>query len=139
MTEQERKEKLELLKGCAIEYAEDKAQESKLKKRLESNNASIKQLMELLDKDEIELDNGTKIVYSITTRESLDEEKLLVQLKMFAPETRCIQTKEYVDMDILEDEIYHGNLSDEALKAMDSCRNVKEIPTLNIRKSKKGA
>ena len=132
MTEQEK------LLQCAAEYVADKAEESKLKKRIESNNASIKALLELLGTDEVELPDGTRVVCSITKRESLNEEKAIAQLKMYAPDTNAIQTKEYIDMDILEGEIYRGILSDEALKAMDTCRNVKEIPTLTIRKAKKG-
>ena len=129
---------LERLKQCATEYVADKAEESRLKKRLESNNTSIKQLMEVLGKEDIELDDGSRVVYSLTKRESLDEDKLLVQLKKYAPDTQCIKTKEYIDMDVLENELYHEKLSQEALAAMDTCRNVKEIPTLNIRKAKKG-
>lgn len=94
--------------------------------------------MEVLGKEDIELDDGSRVVYSITKRESLDEDKLLVQLKKYAPDTQCIKTKEYIDMDVLENELYHDKLSSEALAAMDTCRNVKEIPTLNIRKAKKG-
>ena len=132
MTDEER------LKQYATEYVADKAEESKLKKRLESNNTNIKQLMEVLGKEDIELDDGSRVVYSITKRESLDEEKLLVQLKKYAPDTQCIKTKEYIDMDILENELYHDKIPEVALAAMDTCRNVKEIPTLNIKKAKKG-
>ena len=131
-------EQLDRLKQCATEYVADKAEESKLKKRIESNNTSIKQLMELLKKEEVELDDGSKVVYSVTKREVLDEELLIKKLKQFAPDTQCIKQKEYVDMDILESEIYKGDLSNEALSAMDECRNVKEVPTLNIKKAKKG-
>lgn len=129
---------LEQLKACAAEYVADKAEESKLKKRLDSNNASIKQLMELLQMDNVELDDGSKVHYGVTKKETLDEEKLLAQLKKYAPDTQCIKTKEYIDMDILENEIYHEKLSAEALAAMDTCRNVKETPTLTIKKAKKG-
>lgn len=128
----------ERLKQCATEYIADKAEESKLKKRIESNNTSIKQLMELLNKEEIELEDGAKVVYSVTQQETLNEDLLIKQLKQFAPDTQCIKTKEYVDMDILESEIYKGDLSDEALQAMDKCRGVKEIPKLTIKKAKKG-
>ena len=128
----------ERLKQCAAEYIADKAEESKLKKRIESNNTSIKQLMELLNKEEIELEDGAKVVYSVTQQETLNEDLLIKQLKQFAPDTQCIKTKEYVDMDILESEIYKGDLSDEALQAMDKCRGVKEIPKLTIKKAKKG-
>ena len=131
-------DRAERLKVCAAEYVADKAEESKLKKRLESNNSEIKELMRFFGQDEVELDDGTRVVYSVTQKTSLDEEKLLIQLKKYAPDTECIKTKEYIDMDILENEIYHEKLSAEALSAMDSCRNVKEVPTLNIRKAKKG-
>ncbi len=129
---------LEQLKQCAMEYVADKAEESKLKKRIESNNTSIKSLMEILKMEDVELDDGSKVHYGVTKKESLDEEKLLVQLKKYAPDTKCIKTKEYIDMDILESEIYHEQLPDEAMAAMDSCRNVKEVPTLTIKKAKKG-
>lgn len=129
---------LEQLKQCATEYVADKAEESKLKKRLESNNTSIKQLMELLKMEDVELDDGSKVHYGVTVKESLDEEKLLTQLKKYAPNTQCIKTKEYIDMDVLESEIYHDKLSAEAMAAMDTCRNEKLVPTLTIKKAKKG-
>ena len=138
MTEQEMNEKSIELKLRAEEYAEDKATESSLKKRLESNNTSIKALMELLNQDEVELSNGSKVTYSITKRESLNEPKLIELLKQVAPETDCVMTKEYIDMDILEKEIYNGQLSDDALQAIEDCRIVKEFPVLNIKKAKKG-
>lgn len=128
----------EQLKEWASEYVVAKATEGKLKKQIENLNANIKQSMELDKLNEVELDDGAKVCYSITKRESLDEEKLLAQLKKYAPNTQCIKTKEYIDMDILEGEIYHDKLSSEALAAMDTCRNVKEIPTLTIKKAKKG-
>ena len=131
MTEQE-------LKQLASEYVSAKREFDTLKKKTDNLNQSLKANMELSNLDGIELDDGSKVCLGITKRESLDEEKLLVQLKKYAPDTDCIKTKEYIDMDILENEIYHERLSPEALAAMDSCRNVKEIPTLTIKKAKKG-
>lgn len=130
MTEQE-------LKQLASEYVSAKKEFDTLKKKTDNLNQSLKANMELSNLDGIELDDGSKVCLGITKRESLDEEKLLVQLKKYAPETDCIKTKEYIDMDILENEIYHEKLSPEALAAMDGCRNVKEIPTLTIKKAKK--
>lgn len=132
MTDQEK------LLQVATEYVRNKAELDALKKRVEGANTSIKQLMELLDVDEVELEDGSRVVCGITKRESLDEDKAIKQLKKFAPETSCIKTKEYIDIDILEGEIYRGNLSDEAMQALDTCRKVKEIPTLTIKKPKKG-
>lgn len=131
MTEQE-------LKQLASEYVSAKREFDTLKKKTDNLNQSLKANMELSNLDGIELDDGSKVCLGITKRESLDEDKLLVQLKKYAPDTDCIKTKEYIDMDILENEIYHEKLSPEALAAMDSCRNVKEIPTLTIKKAKKG-
>ena len=131
MTEQE-------LKQLASEYVSAKREFDTIKKKTDNLNQSLKANMELSNLDGIELDDGSKVCLGITKRESLDEDKLLVQLKKYAPDTDCIKTKEYIDMDILENEIYHEKLSPEALAAMDSCRNVKEIPTLTIKKAKKG-
>lgn len=127
----------EALKVYAAEYVSAKAQEAQIKKRVESANSSIKEFMKKLNLDEVELEDGSKVCYGITHKESLDEDKLLLQLKKFAPDTQCIKTKEYIDMDILESEIYHEKLSAEAMSALDTCRNVKEIPTLTIKKAKK--
>lgn len=130
MTEQE-------LKQLANEYVSTKKEFDTLKKKTDSLNQSLKLNMEMSNLDGIELDDGSKVCLGITKRESLDEEKLLVQLKKYAPDTQCIKTKEYIDMDILEKEIYNDKLPSEALSAFDTCRNVKEIPTITIKKGKK--
>ena len=131
MTEQE-------LKQLASEYVSAKREFDTLKKKTDSLNQSLKLNMEMSNLDGIELDDGSKVCLGITKRESLDEDKLLGVLKKYAPNTQCIKTKEYIDMDILENEIYHDKLPDVAVSAMDACRNVKEIPTLTIKKAKKG-
>lgn len=129
--------KLTELKEKAIQYVNNKAELDVLDKRCKSLNTTIKSLMEILNIDEIPLDDGTVVKSSVITKESLDEEKLIIQLKKFAPQTSCIKTKEYIDTDVLENEMYHGDFSDEALKAMDSCRIVKETVRLDIKKKKK--
>lgn len=138
MTEQEKQARMLELKQRATEYASDKAEESVLKKKIENNNTSIKALFEMLGEDAITLDNGVTVCYGITHKESLDEEQLIIKLKEYAPDTQCIKTKEYVDTDVLESEIYHEKLSDQAMSALNDCRIVKEIPTLTIKKAKKG-
>lgn len=129
---------LETLRQYAQEYVADKAEESVLKKRLEKNNANIKALMELLGLPDVELGDGSKVHYSVTKKTSLDEEKLIEYLHKFAPDTQCIKTKEYIDMDILESEIYHEQLPTEMVSAMEKCTHVKEVPTITIKKGKKG-
>ena len=131
-------EQMKQLRKRVNEYVADKAELGPLEKKVDSNNTAIKQLMELLGKDEIEADNGLRVVYGVSKTETLDEEKLLVMLKDLVPDTPCIKTKEYIDMDILESEIYHGRVSDDVMCALDACRETKEKVTLNIRKPKKG-
>lgn len=138
MTEQEKQAKMLELKERAAEYASDKAVEATLKKKIENNNTSIKALFEMLGEDAITLDNGVTVCYGITHKESIDEEKLIEVLKVHAPDTECIKTKEYIDTDVLENEMYHDKFSEDAMKAMADCHNVKEIPTLTIKKAKKG-
>ncbi len=138
MTEQEKQARMLELKERATEYASDKSIEATLKKKIENNNTSIKALFEMLGEDAITLDNGVTVCYGITRKESLDEEKLIGVLKTHAPDTECIKTKEYVDTDVLENELYHEKFSEDAMKAMDECRVVKEVPTLTIKKAKKG-
>lgn len=138
MNDAERQEQYQILVQKATAYAIDKAEESALKKRIENNNASIKALMELIETDEVKTMTGETVCYGVTKRESIDEEKLIKCLHTLAPNTQCIKTKEIVDMDILESEIYHNKLSEEAIDALSKCRIIKEVPTLTIKKKKKG-
>ena len=138
MTEEERQEKYAELVKRASDYAYNKSIEGPLKKKIESDNTAIKGLMELLHTDNVTTEAGVMICYSVTKKETLDEEKLISLLHKYAPDTSCIKTKEYIDMDELESEIYHDRLSDEAMMALNDCRIVKEIPTLTIKKPKKG-
>ena len=130
MTEQE-------LQALAKEYVEQKAILDPLKKRVDSINSNIKLAMQALETDCVELEDGSKVVYSVSTSNDFNEEKLLSVLHKFAPDTQCIKTKEYIDTDILESELYHERFSNETLEKMDECRVVKEIPKLTIKKAKK--
>lgn len=130
MTEQE-------LKELAQVYIYHKAELDLLKKKVDKINSEIKSAMEDAKLDAIETDTGT-VKYGITRKETLNEDMLLVKLKKLVPNTECIKTKEYIDTDILESEIYHGLLSKEALQEMENCTSVKLTPVLTISKAKKG-
>ena len=131
MTEQD-------LREMASAYIESKAELDKIKKRTDNLNADIKEAMELLNLEDVTFDDGSGVHYGITTKASLNEDMLLDKLKQFAPNTECIKTKEYIDMDILENEIYHDKLPKEAKDAMGDCMTTKEVPVLTIKKAKKG-
>ena len=130
MTEQE-------LKQLAQEYVDKKAELTKLSKVVDAINTEIKTAMESSKLGEVETESGAVVHYGVTKKESLDEAMLLIKLKQTAPNTTCIKTKEYVDMDALESEIYHGDIPKEALDAMQKCKTVKLTPTLTISKAKK--
>ena len=140
MTEQERNKKWAMLQSCAMEYADDKAMESVLKKRLSGNNATIKELMTQLDETEVEIGNGQKVVYSVSESTKTDEEQLIATLKKLVPGTKCIKTKvvEYIDEDILEGEIYkdvdHKIFTETVMTEMGKCSTVTETPKLTIKK-----
>ena len=49
-----------------------------------------------------------------------------------------IKTKSYVDMDVLESAIYNNLIPNDVLIEMNKCREIKQVQTLKITKSKKG-
>lgn len=115
-------------------YAVNKAQAAELKKVCDVQNKEIKELR-LNEKLDLYTVNGYKAIRSVSKRESFDEDKLVKILKKVDIEG-LIKTKEYVDMDILEDAIYRGQLGEDTILALDSCKEVKEVVTLKVTKIK---
>lgn len=123
------------LEEYASKYASLKVEEKRIKKEVETFNSRIKELMK--EQDRTEVDCGNVVVrLTVQNRDTFDEEKLIKQLKHFSPETNCIKTKEYIDMEVLEDEIYRGLLSDDTMCALDACKIHKPVETLTISKVK---
>lgn len=123
-------------------YGTNNAQLSELKKVTDAQNKRIKELMA---EDNLELyETGDyKATYNVSQRESYDEEKLLTTLKEMwakrwgAQECPMIKTKEYVDIEALEDAIYVGKLTTEEIAQLKPCINQKEVVTLRVTKRKK--
>lgn len=113
-------------------FYEDKQKLDIYKKSTEKYNSEIKELMSKLDKDVFETDDGLLAKMAIQQRESFDEDKLIEKLKALNGHT-AIKTKEYVDMDELENLIYNGHLDASQLS---SCRIIKEVVTLKVSKRK---
>ena len=114
-------------------YAENKAMLEDYKKICDTEN---KQIKELMDEGSYEV-SGWKATKTITTRETMNEDKLLDTLiKAGFKDTSIIKTKEYVDMDELESAIYKGMLEKDILMEIDKCRESKEVTTLRISKVK---
>lgn len=113
-------------------FYEDKQLADKYKKSAEEYNKEIKQLMSTINKNEFETDSGLIAKISIQKRESFIEEALLQKIKELKV-PGIIKTKEYVDMDLLEDAIYNEKLDASELT---TCRKIQEVVTLKVSKKK---
>lgn len=123
------------LEELVVRYALNKNELDSYKKICDRENAEIKARMAELDMNEV-LAGDYVAKLTIQKRETMDEDMLLEVLRN-NNYTNVIRTKEYVDMDLLEREIYNGNVDKDTLVAMQKCKSVKEVPTLKIVKAKK--
>lgn len=125
--------KAERLLNSTIEcFYNDKQKLDNYKKSTEEYNKEIKKLMNQLNKTEFETDNGLVAKITVQNRESFNEDKLINTLRKLGI-TAPIKTKEYVDMDELENEIYNGQLDASELT---SCKVSKEVVTLKVSERK---
>lgn len=127
--------KLKDLDELIPQYAANKAEADSYKKICEKENANIKAIMKDFVVTEY-VAGDYKATYSVSTRETLNEDKLLEIAHHFGiPE--IVKTKEYIDFDALEKAIYDGKISDDILMEMDKAKEVKEVVTLRVTKKKK--
>lgn len=119
------------LKELVRLFYEDKQQLDNYKKSTDEYNKSIKDIMNELDMTEFESDD---LIAKIGTqnRESFNEDKLIDKLKSLNV-AGVIKTREYVDMDALENAIYNELLDASELT---SCKEVKTVTTLKVSKKK---
>lgn len=110
-------------------YIERKTEMDGLKKIVDTDNKEIKDLMREAELTEFEAD-GVKATYSVSERPEFIEEALIEKLKDMKVRG-IIKKKEYVDMEALENAIYHGKIDAAALA---SCQNVKQVITLRVKK-----
>lgn len=125
------------LKELVKSYGEMKQIVDGYKKPIEEANKEIKSIMSSKNLSEFE-SGGFKAKYSVSVSEGFDESKLIKVIKdTLAPEDpklkEIIKTKEYVDMEILEDAIYNGIIPAAKLQ---SCKTRTETPRLTIKKIK---
>lgn len=117
------------------QYGEHDAELKELKKVCDSEKDEIKRIM-LKEGLASESYGGYKVTNTVSVRESFDEERALDILKASGV-TSVIKTKEYLDMDALENEIYAGNISKDVILLLDKCRTETEVVTLKCNKVKK--
>lgn len=84
-----------------------------------------------------------EITYTEAERVSFKEDKLLTKLKEIVADRNpeefegLIKTKEYVDMDVLENLLYHNKFDEADISSISDCQEIKIIPTLKVKKVKK--
>ena len=118
-------------------YFVDKADADEKKKLVEQENKQIKEGMVELKSDVVETDTY-KATRSVSIRSSIDEEAWLSILKAQTnlPDG-IIKTKEFVDMDALEDAIYNGEIPKDVLVRLNEHKKDTEVVTLKVTKLKK--
>jgi hypothetical protein len=115
-------------------YYDDKQNLDFYKKQCDAGNAKIKELMAQQGLKDYEV-NGITAKYIVQNKEKMNEEALLKLLKEKGY-TDIIKTKEYVDMDALENALYHDEIDKYTVVSMDNCREVQEVIQLRISKKK---
>ena len=116
------------------QYASNKFEMESYKKICDRENAQIKSIMRDMDLSSYEA-GGYKATYTISERESMNEEMLLeIAHKYDIPE--IVKTKEYIDYDALENAIYNEQISQDVLLEMNKAKESKEVVTLRVSKIK---
>lgn len=115
-------------------YYNDKQAEKVLKASLTAGNEFIKDYMKSAEKDS-EIFGDYKVTVSVTDKSTFNEDKLLKLMKSEYP--AVVKTKEYVDIDALEDAMYKGLIPERIILDMDSAKEPKEVVTLRVSKPKK--
>ena len=111
-------------------YYKNKEKMESYKKLVDEQNKNIKELMN----GEYSYEVGKyKAVVSTSTRVSMDEQKLMMLLKANNIKG-VIKTIEVVDMDALENLIYHNEIPKDVLKRIGECKSEKEVKSLRVTK-----
>ena len=110
-------------------YYSNKTTMENYKKLVDKQNKDIKELM--ADEYSYEV-HGYRAVVSTSTRVEMDEARLMQILK--DNNINCIKRKEYVDMDALENMIYHNDIPKDVLKLISTCKSEKEVKQLRVTK-----
>ena len=105
---------------------------SEAKQNRDLYNSAVKELLNNNNLKSYLTDDGCKASLSVTEKVTFDEEKMIEYLKPFNI-PGLIKTKEYVDMDVLEDALYHNNIDAEKLAPF---RKVSTTETLRVSKVK---
>lgn len=122
--------KLNDLERLIPQYIANKTELDSYQKICDKEKAKIKSIMKDFSLLRYEV-GGYKALYTISKRESMNEEMLLAIAHEHGLND-IIKTKEYIDYDALEKALYDGKISDDVVLEMDKAKEVKEIVTLRV-------
>lgn len=116
-------------------YGKNKTTLDGLKKICDADNKKIKAMMVEGKHSKFKSEHYVATYYE-SERTNFDNEKALAILKR-AGINQCVKTIEVLDEDALESMLYNDEIPVEILSDLNSCREVKKIPTLKISERKK--
>jgi hypothetical protein len=116
-------------------YAQNKTELDSYTELCKQENESIKAQMLELGQDKYNA-GGYTAKRTVSQREKLNEDKLMAVILKHGIKD-VIKTKEYVDMDALENYLYHNEMTASLAADLDSCKTVTEVVTLRVTKDKK--
>lgn len=116
------------------QYALNKGEFDSYKAIVDSEKEQIKDLLFMVGEKK-HTAGGYTVTRSVSTKESWDEDKLLAVAKKY--NLPCVKTKEYVDMQALEDYLYSNTAPADCMLDLDKCRTQKETVALRLSKAKK--
>ena len=122
----------ELLKTAIATYYAYNTDFNEIKKEKEIYNSQIKEILKRNNITKFSTEDGINASLTTSTKPIFNEAALVEYLKPFnIPD--LIKTKEYVDMDVLEDCIYHGQIDASTLAPF---KEDKITETLRVSQSK---
>ena len=123
-----------VLKDLIPQYAMNKQELDDYTAICKRENEEIKAEMAKIGKDEYET-GGYVAKRGIQHKESINEARLIEILRKHHI-TDAIKTKEYVDMDTLEDYLYNHEATNELATDLASCKSTTELVTLRVTEAK---
>lgn len=122
----------ETLEELISHYYLNKTEADSYKKIVDKDNAAIKAIMLEEELTELTTEDGIKATCTISEKESFVEDALIDKIKSLGVEG-IVKQREYVDMEALENAIYHGQINAAELA---SCQEKKQVVTLRVSRAK---
>lgn len=124
---------MEKLDELVPQYALNKGEYDSYKAIVDEEKEQIKDLL-LHVGEKKHTAGGYTVTRSVSVKETWDEDKLLEVAKKH--KIPVIKTKQYVDMQALEDYLYDHELSPEGAVDLGKCRTKNEVVALRLSKAK---